>query len=146
MKWVWIALVSISAVVAFVAAAGAMLPIDHIAARRARFKQAPGALWAAIDRPKTFQEDGVNYEVTRSDPPRLLETRIADTHLPYGGSWTYEIAPAPEGSELRITEHGSVYNPIFRFVSRFIMGHTATIDKSLRELGKKFGEETRVED
>ena len=45
------------------------------------------------------------------------------------------------GSVVTITEHGSVYNPVFRFVSRFIMGHTATIDGYLRALGRKFGNE-----
>jgi hypothetical protein len=30
---------------------------------------------------------------------------------------------------------------VFRFVSRFIMGHTATIDAYLRALGKRFGTE-----
>jgi hypothetical protein len=146
MKWIWIALIGIAAIVALVAAWGAMLPVSHVASRRARFKQPPVTVWSAIDRQKTFHEDDVNYEVIRSDPPRLLETRIADKNLPYGGSWTYEISPASDGSELRITEHGEVYNPIFRFVSRFVMGHTATIDKSLRDLGKKFGEQSSVED
>ena len=146
MKWVWIVLIGVAAIVAIVAACGAILPVNHIASRRARFKQPPAAIWAAINREKTFREDGVNYEVTRSEAPRLLETKITDKNLPYGGSWTYEIAAATEGSELRITEHGEVYNPIFRFVSRFIVGHTATIDKTLRALGKKFGEQVQAED
>jgi hypothetical protein len=145
MKWIWIVLVGVVAVVAIIAACGAMLPVSHVASRRARFKQQPAAIWAAIDREKTFREDGVNYEVTRSEAPRLLETRITDKNLPYGGSWTYEIASTDGGSELRITERGEVYNPIFRFVSRFIMGHTATIDKTLRDLGKRFGEQVQVE-
>ena len=146
MKWIWITLLVVAAIVAIVAACGAMLPVNHVASKRAKFKQPPAAIWAAIHRDKTFREDGVNYEVTRSEPPRLLETKITDNNLPYGGTWTYEIAPTPPGSELRITEHGSVYNPIFRFVSRYIMGHTATIQTRLRELGKKFGEEVQVED
>jgi hypothetical protein len=146
MKWVWITLLAVAAIVAIVAACGAMLPVNHVASKRAKFKQPPATIWAAIDRDKTFREDGVNYEVTRSEPPRLLETKITDNNLPYGGTWTYEIAPTPAGSELRITEHGSVYNPIFRFVSRFVMGHTATIETRLRGLGKKFGEEVQVED
>jgi hypothetical protein len=144
MKWVGITM--LAALIALVAAVGAMLPVSQVATRRARLKQSPAAIWAAIDREKTFREDGVSYEVTRSDPPRLLETRIADRNLPYGGTWLYEIAPAAGGTDLRITENGNVYNPIFRFVSRFIMGHTATIEKSLTGLGKKFGEQVRVED
>ncbi len=34
-------------------------------------------------------------------------------------------------SSVTITERGSVYNPIFRFMSRFIFGHTATVEAYL---------------
>jgi len=33
-----------------------------------------------------------------------------------------------------------VYNPLFRFVSRFIMGHTATIEKYQRDLAGRLKE------
>ena len=55
-----------------------------------------------------------------------MVTRIADPHLPFGGTWTYEIAPTETGSTLTITEKGEVYNPVFRFVSRYLQGYTAT--------------------
>jgi len=146
MKWIWIALTCIAAIIAVVAVCGAMLPAGHVASRRAKFKQPAEAVWAAIDRPKTFKEDGVDYEVTRSEAPRLLETRIVGKNLPYGGVWIQEISPSPGGCELRITEHGEVYNPIFRFISRFVIGHTATIEKSLAAIANKFGEQIHVED
>jgi hypothetical protein len=63
--------------------------------------------------------------------------RIADPKLPFGGSWTYEVSAAGSGTELNITENGEVYNPLFRFVSRFIMGHTATIEKYQRDLAAR---------
>jgi hypothetical protein len=47
---------------------------------------------------------------------------------------------------LRVTEDGEVYNPIFRFVSRFILGQTATQDTYLRAIGKATGEDIRIED
>jgi hypothetical protein len=43
-----------------------------------------------------------------------------------------------------ITENGEVYNPIFRFVSRFIMGHTATLDAYLKSLTTALGENSLV--
>jgi hypothetical protein len=157
MRWLWIILGSVVGVIALIAIVaaitGAMLPVGHVASRRARFRQTPSAIWAAISRDgqKTFREDDVNYEVLEAVPDRRLVTRIADKNLPYGGTWTYEIeadgtGPGAAGSTLHVTEHGEVYNPIFRFVSRFVMGHTATIDSSLRALGKKFGEDVRIED
>ena len=44
--------------------------------------------------------------------------------------WLFErIAPAPGGSAVTITEDGEVYNPIFRFMSRFVFGYYATLDE-----------------
>ncbi len=80
---------------------------------------------------------GITYEVVEATPPRRLVTRIADAGLPFGGRWEYEITPEAGGSRLTITEHGEVYNPLFRFMSRFVFGHTATIDKYLAALERK---------
>ena len=70
----------------------------------------------------------------RMERPTLLVARIAGPSLPFGGTWTYRIAPAPGGSEVTITEDGEVYNPIFRFMSRFVFGHYATLDEFVRNL------------
>ncbi len=68
-------------------------------------------------------------------------TRIADTNLPYGGTWTYELKQAGvAATEITITEDAEVYNLLFRFVSKFILGHTATIDryrKAMQEDGPR---------
>ena len=61
-------------------------------------------------------------------------TRIADPQLPFGGTWTQEIAPDAGGCVVTITENGEIYNPIFRFVSRFILGYTSSIDAYLKAL------------
>lgn len=148
MKWVWIVLGALVGVIAVVMVIGAMQPVKHVATRRARLRASPEAVWKVMS-PGTshthFKQDDVNYDVLESAPPTRLITRIADK-LPYGGMWTYDLTPDGSGSALRITENGEVYNPIFRFVSRFVMGHTATIDASLRDLGKKLGEEVKIED
>ncbi|MDX6709125.1 MAG: hypothetical protein QOH96_141 [Blastocatellia bacterium] len=66
-----------------------------------------------------------------------LVTHIADKNLPFGGTWTYEIVPNNRSTILTITEHGEVYNPVFRFISRFVIGHTAQIDKYFDSLGTR---------
>jgi hypothetical protein len=81
----------------------------------------------------------ITYEAIESIPPHHLVTRIADPNLPFGGTWTYEIVPAGSSCTLTITENGEVYNPLFRFVSRFIMGQTATLDAYLKALNVKLG-------
>lgn len=151
-----------------VVAIGALLPRDHVATMTARIAAPPDAVWIAITTPSDFprwradvqrvellprtptgpswrehSKDGaMTMVVDIADPPRHLVTRIADEGLPFGGRWEYRIEPdGAGGSNVTITEHGSVYNPLFRFVSRYIMGHTATIESYLRALGKRFGSE-----
>jgi uncharacterized protein YndB with AHSA1/START domain len=81
----------------------------------------------------------ISYVMEEAVPNRRLVARIADTNLPFGGAWTYELTPmGAEGVGLAITEDGDVYNPIFRFVSRFVMGHTATIERYLDDIEKRF--------
>lgn len=83
----------------------------------------------------------ITFVVDQMVPDRLLVGRIADTNLAFGGSWTYELTPAGNGTTtLRITEDGEVYNPIFRFVSRCVMGHDATMKQYLAAVAKRFPE------
>jgi hypothetical protein len=169
MKWVWIVLGTLAGLIAIVAVVGAMLPLGHVASRRARYRQSPEAIWAAIDGPQDWRpgfghyellperegrrvwreeigHDQITFERVSADPPRRLETRIAQTGLPFGGGWVYEIAAVESGCEVHITECGEVYNVFFRFISRFIMGHSRSLEQSLTALGKKFGEDVRIEE
>jgi len=95
---------------------------------------------------RMFRETGADgtilYEVMTVEPNKRLVTRIADPSLPFGGKWTYEILPAGDSTTLRITEDGEVYNPVFRFASRFIFGHSATIEQYLRDVARRFGEDS----
>jgi hypothetical protein len=93
---------------------------------------------------ETGSDGSILYRVERSEADRQLVTRIADPSLPFGGTWTYDLIPEGERTLLRITEDGEVYNPVFRFVSRFIMGHTSTIDKYLEDLSSHLGESPEV--
>jgi uncharacterized protein YndB with AHSA1/START domain len=79
-------------------------------------------------------DDPITYEVVESRPPERLVVRIADPDLPFGGTWTYDVKPEGTGTRLVITERGEVYNPIFRFMSRFIFSHTATMEKVVAAL------------
>ena len=78
------------------------------------------------------------------EPPRKLVNRIGGESLPFGGTWTFEVTPTPDGSTLRITENGYVTNPIFRFVARFVMGYTSEMDKYLTGLAQHFGEKPQI--
>ena len=86
----------------------------------------------------------IPLQILESSSNKLV-TKIADPKLPFGGTWTYEVQPDGTGSAVTITEDGEVYNPIFRFVSKFIMGHASTINGYLRALGKKFGQDVMLQ-
>ena len=100
-------------------------------------------LLPAQDGKQRYRESGkdgaITYQVEALEPPRFLRTRITD-ELPYGGTWTLEVEPNDSSAILTITEDGEVYNPVFRFVSRLLLGHTATMDTYLKALAAKLGE------
>jgi len=168
MRILLVLLMVLGLVLMAIVAIGALLPKAHVARRKATLRQPPEAVWQAITNVDAFPQwrsevkrveradhDGrvawreigtngtITFEVVEAQPPARLVTRIADAKLPFGGTWTYELAPAAGGTTLTITENGEVYNPLFRFVSRFIMGHHATMNAYLRALGRKFGETTQ---
>jgi uncharacterized protein YndB with AHSA1/START domain len=166
MKWIAIIIGVLVVLGLAVYAFGATLPVQHTASRSATFSSPPDAVWAVISDPGRFpswrkdvdsvevlpQRNGrpawretsggqrMTFEVTESEAPSRLMTTIADKGLPFGGSWEYVIAPAASGSSITITEHGEVYNPVFRFVSRYVMGHTKTLDSYLTALAAKLGD------
>jgi hypothetical protein len=47
------------------------------------------------------------------------------------------------GTRVRITEDGEVSNVVFRFMSQYVFGHTATIDGYLSSLAKRFAEDAK---
>lgn len=165
-----IALILVGVVVLLIAGAivvGALLPKRHVVTRTAVFKTSPEKLFALIAgnqdwRPdvkaceviteggKQFQRETsrrgeiVVYELEASRPPMAIQRRIATENLPYGGSWSFALEPENGGTRVRITEDGEVYNPLFRFVSRFVMGQTATLDAYLAAMGKAVGENVQA--
>lgn len=145
--------------------AGMFLPPNHTAARTATLAAPPDTVWAVVtdvakyprwrsnvDSVEVLQSrdgrlkwretsggDRVSYEATAMTRPSQFVARITDRGLPYGGSWDYRILPDGTGSRVTITENGEVYSPIYRIVSRYVTGHTATIDKYLGDLAGRVG-------
>ena len=163
MKWLLFIAAFLVALVCAVLLVGMTLPQNHTASRSMHVNASPDSLWTLItdvDRYPTWRKnldsvqrieapqltwreisgsDRITYEARTSERPGHFVAYIADKGLPFGGSWDYRIEPEGTGSKLTITENGEVYNPIFRFVSRYLMGHTATIDKYLAALSVKTG-------
>jgi uncharacterized protein YndB with AHSA1/START domain len=167
MRWLAIAVAAVVVIALVVTAIGWWLPQGHVASRQAVLATPPEVVWQAITdvdafpawrsgvtrierRPDTAgraawvehgKDGAIPMVVERAEPPTRLVVRIADAGLPFGGTWTYELAPVPTGTRVTITERGEVYNPVFRFVSRFVFGHEATLAQYLTDLhGKVEGE------
>jgi uncharacterized protein YndB with AHSA1/START domain len=126
-------------VVAIVAIVGWSLPVAHVASASGTVAKPPDAVYPIIAdlhgyRSWWSDDPGIKSEVVEARPPSRLVTRIADPDQPFGGTWTFDIVPDGAGSRVTITENGEVYNPIFRFVSRFVFGHTATMESFLAAL------------
>ncbi len=101
------------------------------------------AVWLLTDANGRIPTEIIEAAAPTSGRPGRLVTRIADPDLPFGGSWTWDIARSEDGCVVTITEAGEIYNPSFRFISRFVSGYTATAESFLRALGRKFGEEVK---
>jgi hypothetical protein len=170
MKWVLLAIALLVVIAGLAAAIGAMLPVKHRATRKARFRASPDALYAVIAGPPDWrtgvnkygvlpEKDGrkqwweednhrqkITFELVDDVPGRRIATRIVGPNLPFGGAWSFDIAPVPGGgSDLRITEDGEIYNVMFRFMARFFFGYTASIEGYLRDLAVKFGDRAVIE-
>jgi hypothetical protein len=82
--------------------------------------------------------------VAEFDTTRRFVTETIGEKMPFGGRWIYELAGVDGGTKLAVTEDGKIYNPIFRFMARFLFGYHATIEAYLKDLGKKFGEDVEI--
>jgi hypothetical protein len=165
MRWIIYIAAAVALIALVVVVAGAMLPKAHSVSRSAQVAMPPAALFGLLadvsnyrswrpdvkslhtlpdkdGRPAWVEESGgmkIPMTFDRVDAPSLLVARIDSAALPFGGTWTYRITPAAGGSALTITEDGEVSNVLFRFMSRFVFGHTATIDAFLRNLKNRTG-------
>ena len=81
--------------------------------------------------------DAIEYQMDSSAAPEQLTTTIVGGVRAFGGTWTYDLREAGDITWLTITEDGKVFNPVVRFVSRFVMGHHATIDRFLEDVEKR---------
>ena len=147
-----------------IALIGSRLPKAHVASRSIHLQRSPQDVYAVVrdfgsapkwradvkqidvdaqpGKPVYFREEAkhgtVNYELVEDVPAQRMVTRIRDTDLGYSGQWTYSFTPENGGTLVTITEDGEVSNVLFRFMSRYIFGHTATIDAYLESLAKRF--------
>ncbi|MGE0883873.1 MAG: SRPBCC family protein [Blastocatellales bacterium] len=167
MFWVLVAVGVMVAAVLVTTAIGSFLPEEHVATRTLTLRQMPQTVWKVItdfpnqpswhsdmksvqrlpdrDGHEVWQEEvagmKIPLETIEIESQRRLVRKIASEDLGFSGVWEYVITPTTDGGcQLTITERGTVGNPFFRFMSKFVFGHTATMEKYLTSLAGKFGE------
>ena len=121
MKWILLTLGVLVLIVGLAAVIGLMLPGDHVASTTTTINAPPDSVWEALvnvtDYPRWrtdvrsvdvlsaegamrwrehTRQDAITFERTDAQRPTRLETRIADETLPFGGTWTWNLAPDAE--------------------------------------------------
>ena len=146
---------------------GCFLPRGHVAARTLTLKQPPDAVWATLragedwpgwwdilkaverqpdqdGRPvwRFHYKDGNKFRIVVEEAaaPSSLVLRIDDEAKLFGGSWSYAIAPADDGSTVTLTEDGFISNPLVCCMAKLCMDPHMYIDMNLNALAGKFGE------
>jgi len=166
LRWAIYFVIGLIGAAGIVALIGWTLPVKHTASRTVTLNAPPeqvfdlmsdfahAAAWrAGVTRVEMLPDDGqgplfrehssmgpmlMRAEVI--DRPIRMVTRIADPALPFGGTWTHTLRPAPSGgTEHTITEDGEIYNVFFRAMARFIFGYSSTIEEYQASLAKRLG-------
>lgn len=149
---------------------GMLVPLHHVAARSARYAEAPEKVWALLadvsgyarwapevtgvrrmpdrDGHAVYQLEGkwaMPLEIDESVAPRRMVTRIADPKLPFGGTWTWELRREGRGTRVTVAERGEIKPPPIRALARFVFGYTSTMDQYLEALGRGLHETVKPE-
>ena len=140
MKGILWSIVGLVGVIGVIAVIGYFLPVAHEASRSADFNKSPDQVFALIADPNSYKSwwDGaeVKTETVERVPPTKLVTKIVG-ETQFGGTWTFDIAPTPNGSRLTITERGEIYNVVFRALAKYAFGYTGTMESFLEAVKKK---------
>jgi hypothetical protein len=76
---------------------------------------------------------------SESTPPKHLVRSMGDIGGPFEGSWTYEISPTADGSQIVLTEQMTMESAFFRLMAK-LFGPTKYMDEHLEDMAKHFGE------
>lgn len=170
MKWILYLAILIGVLVAAVFGIGYALPAQTTVTRSITLKEKPAIVFAALADVQHFAEWNRNTEkveilppvdgkettrqtlkggmvmtiiTAESNPPTRLVRQLGDANGPFVGSWTYDLTPADDGTQVKLTEVAEFKNPLFRVMTK-IFGQTKYIDEHLEDLAKKFGETVKV--
>lgn len=146
--------------------AGYFIDKNHTASRSVTFKASPETIWKLItdleSQPswrKSLSEirfidrtlnkeswtevsktgDELSFKTRNKTEPSRYEAEIINNSN-FGGYWEVTLEPSDGGTKLTLTEHGEIYNPMFRTIAAVFFDMHATIDEYLTDLAVKLGE------
>jgi len=161
MKWYLIIPGILVCLVLIILIIGYLLPVKHTASVQVSVSASAAAIWARLADFKDYptwrkdvksvkvlspvewvetneRGDSLPLKIVAREPENRLVTEIQGHNLPFGGGWEFRLVENGGSTTLTITENGEVYNPVFRFVSRFIIGHSSNLRKYAGFLKKSF--------
>lgn len=80
------------------------------------------------------RDDTIAFQFKEERPGTRFRNTIVEPNFPFSGYWVIQVNPLDGGTAISIEEHGSVTNPVFRFLSHFIFGHTSRMKEYLNDL------------
>ncbi|NGP88456.1 SRPBCC family protein [Fodinibius halophilus] len=164
MKYFLIILGTLAGIPLIVYGIGSFLPQSHTVSHQQTFEVPQQQVWQLITDVKSYPDwrpyvdsvkvlsdstealrwreyyreaESLPFVVTASNDSSKLVTKITDSDLPFGGTWTYAIDSTAEGTQLTITENGEIYSPIYRFISTVFVGHDTTIKQYFKDLERR---------
>ena len=161
MKVLAIFLAGLMITVCFILLIGWLLPVKHTANRTLLINAEINQVWLKISdyssmpqwrteldkvteiSDRVLQElsksgDIIKFETIESVSQKRLVRKIVGEALLFGGSWTFELNTQGTKTHIKITENGEIYNIVFRFVAKFIMGYHHSMDTYLAQLQTSF--------
>jgi uncharacterized protein YndB with AHSA1/START domain len=166
MRWILWSITLFMLLLGAVVIAGGLVSREHQVARTVELAAPPETVFAVIadledmpawrpevvrvervpnptDSLPTYRELGVRGPVTwavvEARPPARLAVSIRGAGPGFEGTWIFDVAPASQGTRLTITERGEIDNPVFRFLSRFVVGYGKGLDAYLEALARHLG-------
>lgn len=158
---------AIAGLILVVVVVGALLPAEHTASVTRQVAGTQEEVWAKLvntegqlawrkdlkeikmisEQPKKWVEKmnmgDIPMVLEVADAPRRMVTKIDSESLPFGGRWTFQLEPDGNATIVKITEDGVVRNPVFKFMSKFIFGHEATMKTYLSNLEASLNKEAK---
>lgn len=100
-----------------------------------------------VFRGKMFMGRNVmGVESHRVAPPTKHEIRVEDLRMKvFSGVWRYELTPMSSGCTVSLTEDGRIHAALPRAMVRRCANPRMYLMRHLKLLGKRFGEEARIE-